>query len=248
MTTCFLGSQQRRKGKLFKILSILLILLLVSNFKIANADIAVDVGHTYAKPGAISILGIPEIFYNKEVAEKIKEKLECSGVCVFLIEDKQLHKRPEIANQFATALVSIHHDSVGKESKRVSKKSKKVTPTPVNASGFSIFISKLNAQYNDSLRLAKCIGAELIDAGFLVGLYHKNSTKRQRLLVGKCFGIYRAYKFVVLKNTTIPAVLVECGVISNPKEEEMLNQNRDRMASAIALGIARYVGYIEVQR
>ncbi len=219
---------------MIKILPIILFLLLISSFQIANADLALDVGHTYKSPGAISVSGVPEIFYNKEVAERVKERLDCVGVCLFLIEDKQLHERPEIANQFATAMVSIHHDSVGKV------KNKKGVKTP-QLSGFSIFISKMNSQYNDSLRLAKCIGAELINAGFYVGLYHKNTKSKQRLLVDKKTGVYRADKFVVLKNSTVPAVLVECGVISNPLEEAKLNEKRELMADAIAIGIQKYM-------
>jgi len=210
-----------------KVTLIVVFLLLIFNSRIANTDIAVDVGHTYKSPGALSISGVPEIIYNKQVAEKIKERLECSGICLFLIEDKRLHERPGIANEFATALVSLHHDSAGKRTTKMS--------------GFSIFVSKLNSQYNDSLKLAKCIGAELIRAGFWVGLYHKNTKKQQRLLVDKKTGVYRADKFVVLKNSKVPAVLVECGVISNPDEEVRLNQNRDLMAEAIALGVQKYM-------
>lgn len=230
-----------------KVIPIILFLLLVSSFRIANADLALDVGHTYKHPGAISVSGVPEIFYNKEVAERVKERLEGSGVCLFLIEDKVLLDRPKIANENAMAMVSIHHDSAGKvktkvvKTKKGSKVVKTMVPSSVNVSGFSIFVSKLSVQYNDSVRLAKCIGAELIDAGFMVGLYHQNSTKRQRLLVDKIFGVYRADKFVVLKNAKIPAVLVECGVISNAQEERFLNDNRDKMADAIALGIQKYM-------
>jgi len=231
-----------------KVTSIILFLLLISNFRIGNADVALDVGHLYKSPGAISVSGVPEILYNKEVAEKVKARLEGSDICLFLIEDKPLLDRPKIANESATVFVSIHHDSVGKATSKVTKRptkslkaTTKIAPDSVHVSGFSIFISKLSAQYNDSLRLAKCIGAELIDAGFLVGLYHKNSTKKQRLLVDKCFGVYRADKFAVLKNSKIPAILVECGVISNAQEEKFLNENRDKMADAIALGLQRYI-------
>ena len=56
-----------------KVTSIILFLLLISNFRIGNADVALDVGHLYKSPGAISVSGVPEILYNKEVAEKVKE-------------------------------------------------------------------------------------------------------------------------------------------------------------------------------
>jgi N-acetylmuramoyl-L-alanine amidase len=174
------------------------------------------------------------MLYNKQVANMVKERLECFNICLFLIEDKDIFERSKIANEFATALVSIHHDSAGRVRSGVGINTPKL-------SGFSIFISKLNPQYKDSLRLAKCIGAELIRSGFWVGFYHKNTRNKQRLLVDKNTGVYRADKFAVLKDSKIPAVLIECGVISNATEEQWLNENRGLMADAIALGIQKYM-------
>jgi N-acetylmuramoyl-L-alanine amidase len=210
------------------LLCLLIATLLFCNNSVANDSVAIDAGHTYQYPGVISVQGTPEVYYNEEVAIGIRNKLEDSGISIIMIEDKYLFDRPKIANEEAMVFVSIHHDGV--------------TGKTLKQSGFSIFISKINPMYKESLRLAKCIGAELIKAGFYVGLYHKNTKKRQRLLVDKKDGVYRADRFVVLKDTKIPAVLIECGVISNPAEEERLNEKRAIMSAAIAAGIQKYLG------
>lgn len=51
-------------------------------------------------------------------------------------------------------------------------------------------------------------------------------------------------KFYVIRNTTMPAVLVELAFISNPAEEKLLRDPtwQDRAARAIAQGIANYTG------
>lgn len=50
--------------------------------------------------------------------------------------------------------------------------------------------------------------------------------------------------FYVLRKTSMPAVLVEMGFISNPQEEKLLRDAtwQDKAAKAIATGIANYLG------
>lgn len=49
-------------------------------------------------------------------------------------------------------------------------------------------------------------------------------------------------KFYVLTNTTMPAILIECGFLNNPKEEKLLNdpEYRKKVAQGIAAGIIAY--------
>jgi N-acetylmuramoyl-L-alanine amidase len=213
---------------IFLLPTILLPTNLLCNDSVVQPWVALDVGHTYKYPGAISASGVGEIYYNEEVALGVRNRLEDSGIPLIMIEDQQLRDRPKIANREALSLVSIHHDGV--------------TGKVLKQRGFSIFISKINPKWKDSLRLAQCIGSELVRAGFDAGLYFHNTKSRQRQLVDKKDGVYRCDRFVVLKDSKIPAVLIECGVISNPVEEERLNEKRAVMSAAIALGIQKYLG------
>ncbi|MEI7955183.1 MAG: N-acetylmuramoyl-L-alanine amidase [Verrucomicrobiota bacterium] len=49
-------------------------------------------------------------------------------------------------------------------------------------------------------------------------------------------------RYFVIRNTTIPAILVECGFVSNPSERERMKSAwfRDGLARGIAEGIMRY--------
>jgi N-acetylmuramoyl-L-alanine amidase len=49
--------------------------------------------------------------------------------------------------------------------------------------------------------------------------------------------------YYVLRNTSVPAVLIECGFLSNEKEAHLLNSvpYQEKLAEAIALGIENYL-------
>src|SRR4029078_11950636 len=53
----------------------------------------------------------------------------------------------------------------------------------------------------------------------------------------------KAANFHVLRNTMMPAILIEVGYLTNPKEERLLNKSEYRMtlAEGIAKGILDYV-------
>jgi N-acetylmuramoyl-L-alanine amidase len=174
------------------------------------------VGHfsTGKSRGAIAASGTPENEYNKKVAIAVKEEFENRGQSAFLIEDMNLHSRAKVANLWGDVFLSIHHDSV----------TNRMVPFAYRFSGFSLFISKQNGQFKQSLRLAKLIGSEMIQNGFSVALHHHSDKRRQRLLIDKKDGVYRSDKLVVIKETKIPAVLIECGVVKNLYEEYWLLQ------------------------
>ena len=80
------------------------------------------------------------------------------------------------------------------------------------------------AQIHDSLRY----GSFVLDEIGSINKLHKGSVEQA--------------SFAVLKAPDIPSVLVETAFISNPEEEEKLNNEayRDQMADAILRGIKRY--------
>ena len=198
-------------------------------------NVAIDVGHFSSgkSRGAIAASGTPENEYNKRVAVAIKGEFEKRGQNAFLIEDMDLRSRAKVANLWGDVFLSIHHDSV----------SENLVPKAYLFSGFSLFISKENPQYNQSLRLAKLIGSEMIKNDFYVALHHKTTKQRQRLLVEKKEGVYRSDRLVVIKETTIPAVLVECGVVKNLYEECWLSKPevQSKLIFSICNGVENFM-------
>lgn len=53
--------------------------------------------------------------------------------------------------------------------------------------------------------------------------------------------------YFILKENGIPSILVEGGFLSNPEEEQLLNDEeyQNRIAWAIYIGIMKYFSYVE---
>jgi len=68
-----------------------------------------------------------------------------------------------------------------------------------------------------------------------------------RTVTGWPSGGVRAGNFYMLRETKMPAILVELGFISNPEQEEFLakEDNRKLLAGAIGRGILKYLGLFD---
>lgn len=112
------------------------------------------------------------------------------------------------------------------------------TVRAINLDDFDFSIS-LHCDHNDSpsphgahvcylsqtgKRLAKAIAAHLC-----------------KLMPGRAEKVQHRPGLYVLNSTKCPAVLCECGFISNPADAAMLQHEPHRIARAIAMGVADYV-------
>ncbi|MGM9624610.1 MAG: N-acetylmuramoyl-L-alanine amidase, partial [Eubacteriales bacterium] len=57
-------------------------------------------------------------------------------------------------------------------------------------------------------------------------------------------GVFERPGLYVLRNTAMPAVLIELGFITNPAEAELMSNNPDLFAEGIYRGILQYFGMI----
>lgn len=82
----------------------------------------------------------------------------------------------------------------------------------------------------------------------LAGLIQQSIVSRLAVVVGRASPLVnrgvKTARFLVLRKSSIPAVLVETGFISNKLEGALLGtpEYRNRMADAIARGILQYLG------
>jgi N-acetylmuramoyl-L-alanine amidase len=150
-----------------------------------------------------------------------------------------------IAGQ-ANALLSIHHDSVQRR-----YLSQWTTPDgrPMHYSdkfrGYSLFVSKRNGFYSQSLGLAQLIGAELAGRALKFTMHHAEDIPgERRQLVDTQVGVYRYDELFILKSARMPAVLFEAGVIVNRDEETQLAspQRRALVGEAIASAMSKFCG------
>jgi N-acetylmuramoyl-L-alanine amidase len=208
--------------------------------------VALDIGHTPLKGGAISARGIFEYEFNRRLVQELFALLETSGTIQAIVinpegEEISLTGRTTVANaQKADLFLAIHHDSV----KDRFLKNWQVNGTTQkfcdDFHGYSIFVSNKNLHAAESLHCAEDLGEALLAANFTPTLHH--AAQENRPLLDRAKGIYAFDDLVVLKTAKMPAVLLECGVIVNRNEEEKLNDSayRTRLVEAIASAIKKF--------
>ncbi|MBF0556760.1 MAG: N-acetylmuramoyl-L-alanine amidase [Nitrospirae bacterium] len=201
-----------------------------------NFKIAIDAGHTIKHPGATSATGIGEHSFNKKIAALLLGELKKAGFeNAFLINEADrevtLKQRAVEANSVKSDLfISIHHDSVQPVYLSQWEYDGKKLHYSDKYKGFSIFYSKKNKYHEASLLFAKALGSELLERGFSPSLHHaENIPGENRDLIDEKRGIYRFDDLVVLRTTEMPAVLVECGIIVNRYEENLLQDSEYQM-------------------
>ena len=192
--------------------------------------VAIDIGHTPGRPGAMSAAGVMEYTFNKRLASLLAEDLrQQAGVLVTVVNpsgrEVSLVQRGETANQTkADLFISVHHDSVNERYKVTRRVDGRVSRQSERFRGYSVFYSDKNREAAASLQFAKLLGQAMRGQGLLPTAHHAEKIPGEsRDLVMPEYGVYRFPDLIVLKAARMPAVLLECGVIVHPQEEEELN-------------------------
>ena len=218
--------------------------------------IAIDAGHGGEDPGAKGAKGSYEKDITLSIARRLKGMIDKQeNMRAYLTRDSDyfipLHERVNKARRVqADLFVSVHADAFIKP----------------DARGSSVFaLSEKGATSAAAKWLAKNENDADLIGGVNVGvkdLYLKqtlidlsqtaqisDSLKLGKVVLEEIGGINRLHKprveqagFAVLKAPDIPSILIETAFISNPEEEQRLNDEeyQDKMASAIVTGIKRY--------
>lgn len=216
---------------------------------ICHADItplvAIDVGHSRSRPGAISARGKPEFEFNLALARTIHQGLSSRHVSSSLIGDDgamaSLEKRTSKANaDGATFFLSIHHDSAQPKYLETWTWQERERSHTERFSGFSLFVSRKNPYASISLECARKIGVALKRAGFKSSAHHAERIPGEnREWADKDNGVYFFDDLVVLRRATTPALLLEAGVIVNRDEEIAIQEpaTRNIVANAVVQGL-----------
>lgn len=178
--------------------------------------VCIDSGHGGHDSGAVGRFS-KEKDINLAISLFTKQELEKAGFIVVLTRDKDIYKdlnaRCIIANENKVdAFVSIHTNA----------------STNQTTKGFEVFCYKI-ANNNATTKAGRL--ASLISQSFVLNVRGITNNR----------GIKEA-GFFVLRYTLMPAVLLECGFITNPDEERVLNQKETQIeiAKAISIGIQKY--------
>jgi N-acetylmuramoyl-L-alanine amidase len=186
----------------------------------------------------MSARGVWEYDFNLHLAKVIEQKLTEAGFArtvLLITSDKTrrgLFKRvSQASNLSADLFLSIHHDSVPTQFKETWEYEGKQRSFSDRFRGHSIFISHSNLDRGGSLQFARLLGLRLKDQGLKYTPHYTYSIMgaRKRELLDPEAGVYRYDQLIVLKNTGMPAVLLEAGSIVN-REEELLLQTPEHRA------------------
>lgn len=211
--------------------------------------VAIDIGHSPARPGATSARGIGEHEFNRVMATDVYRTLQERGFSsAFLIneegEEITLGARTAAArSRRADVFLSVHHDSVQPRYLQTWTVQGRRQRYSDDFRGFSLFVSRKNPQPAESRRLAHALGGALIARGLRPSLHHAEPIEGEnRELLDAERGIYRFDELIVLKTATMPAVLLEVGIIVNRDEEAKLGKAsfRGLVAEAVADAVTAF--------
>lgn len=193
---------------------------------VSNKVIIVDAGHGTPDEGAESSNGTREAQLNLEIALKLQNLLEQSGSTVILTRSDENSIYDVGSDSIRDKKISDIHNRVkiGNESSAdifVSIHMNKIEQQQY--SGWQTFYNKAN---ENSKILATSIQSNLNDA-----MQKENNRTPAQLNT-----VY------IMKHVEIPITIVECGFLSNPEEESLLQteEYQNKLAWGIYNGITDY--------
>ena len=188
------------------------------NFKSLEKVIVIDPGHGGRDPGATGFSGNYEKDINLEISQKLEEKLRLNGYKVISTRDSDEyvdnHLRAKLANKKrARVFISIHGNALKNNS---STNGIQVLYYPNREST----IGDLNTN-----ELAQIMMNSLVNR---TGSNDKGIVEREDL--------------IVLNQTKMPAILIECGFLSNENEEKLLltDDYQNKIVDSIIEGLEEY--------
>jgi len=183
-------------------------------FNEVEPTLVIDAGHG-GKDGAIAALdGQKEKDLNLRAVKILKEEAEKRGIKVILTRnsDQFISLRDRLPKQEATAFISIHHNAT-------------LASAAVPFGGIEVYVSKLNS----NIKTAEDLGAGILsNLKQLKGMEVRDSLKNANLLL--------------LRESKIPAVLIELGNISDSKTLDYINQEKNirRISNLILDGFVAF--------
>ncbi len=226
-------------------------------FRLKNIHkVVIDPGHGGGDPGTIGVTGVKEKDIVFDIAKRLKKILVKKGIEVVMTRDRDkfvsLQHRTEIANTArADLFISIHANS---------------QKSGNGGCGVEIFcLRDIDSPFNgdsSSARHARAVmfGRLSMDRQdvhvkeIVTDMLHvRKKSVSQRVAEDMICNLLKIVKvknrgvkyadFYVLKNTLVPAVLVEVGFLSNPEEERLLRTRsyRQKIAYALAESILGYI-------
>lgn len=199
---------------------------------VANKTIVLDAGHGGIDPGAMNNdKTILEKDVNLAITKKLRDLLEASGATVIMTRDKD---------------VSLYEEDENKTIRQKYNENLRNRKNIIDKSDADVFVSiHLNAFEQSKYYGAQTFYPKGKDDGKELAQFIQDELKRV-VDQDNDRKIKPRDDIYLLKNTTMPSVLIECGFLSNEKESKLLADSKyqDKVAWAIYVGIQKYLGQI----
>lgn len=222
---------------------------LTREFGLTAKTIVIDPGHGGKDPGALGRGAVREKTIVLSISEKLREILTKKGYTVLMTRDTNrfipLRERTAFATQHkADLFLSIHANaSRNLKAKGIETYYLDVTSTDKTSEAIA---SRENADSGYSIQELETLLKGIIQES------KSEDSKRlaghiQQALIKTTGAVDRGVKnarFVVLIGTSVPAVLIETGFVSNPTEGRKLMTPvyQRKIATAIVEGIEKFLG------
>lgn len=201
------------------------------NMPVTNKVIILDAGHGGIDPGALGKTAL-EKDINLKIALKLRSFLEESGALVLLTREKD-----------ESLYIKENNKTIRQKYNENLRNRKKI----IKESKADIFVSI----HMNSFPNGKYYGAQT--------LYPKNDEEGKKLAILIQEELKRVLdknnnrqskgrdNLYLLKGNDIPSVLIECGFLSNLKEEDLLKTEdyQNKIAWAIYIGIQKYFNSVD---
>lgn len=201
-------------------------LAVVSSSAVSDKVILIDPGHGGADSGATAN-DVVEKELNLQIAIKLKDCIEKKGGVAVLTRNEDVSLQNE-------------NDGSGVSAKRSDLKNRKNMVDECKADMFvSIHINKFE---QEKYKGAQVFYADKSEESRKLGETIQTSLRENLDSENKRVAKNAANDIFVLKNVTVPSVLVECGFLSNAEEAKKLSDNeyQQKIAEAIYKGITDY--------
>lgn len=199
-----------------------------SRLLLTGKTIVVDPGHGTPDPGAIGPTGTQEKNNNLAIARFLADELKKAGANVILTRNDD------------------NSPAYGTETPYTERADLQKRVDIANANNADLFISIHNDSWQTAYGTTTYYSLEN-RSGSLNALLAQNVQSQLTKSIGrKDLGVKNS-RLYVLRNNTMPAVLVEVAFISHPNEEKLLADDvfRQKAAQGISNGIQQYVRTVE---
>ena len=197
----------------------------IANTSEHNHTSVIDAGHGGIDGGAVSCTGVYESHINLEIAEKLEDLMHLLGLRTVMIRntDSSIHTQ---GNTIAAKKVSDIKERI-----RIVESTSNAILISIRQNNFSDQRYSGAQVFYNSYPISRDL-AEKLQSGFRLNLNPNN--RRQ---IKKSSGVY------LMEHIGCPGILVECGFLSNPAEEEKLRDQtyQKRICSVISTTISQFL-------